>query len=313
MLRGNNFIFEEEYMRRCDLILRSMMFVPGHNEKLLLSASKSSADALLLDIEDSVMPAPNKEVARKMIKNKVSSGLFKGFHVFPRINDRESGHCLKDVYNLTIPGIEGFVYPKAMHGEDIYFFDKLLETIEYEKNIPVGTFKIIPLIETASAVLNAEDICLASKRVLAIAFGCEDFIADLEGIHDDEGKSLFVPRAMIAMAARAVGVIPIDTVNIHVHDLERLERNVKLAKDLGFEGMLVLHPKELEIVHKYFSISEREYKDALEMLKMFDEAKKVNKGVAVFNGKFIGPPMVVAANKIIERYNLIKNRKEVYK
>lgn len=289
-------------------LLRTMMFVPGHNERLLLSASRSNADALILDLEDSVLPVSNKQIARKTILKKVNAGLFKNFYLFPRINDRESGFLLKDIHALTVPGIDGFVYPKAFNGEDIYFFDKLLETIEYEKGFSIGTFKIVPLIETSAAVLNAQEICLSSDRVIAIAFGCEDFIADLEGIHDHKGKSLFSPRAIIAMAARATGVIPIDTVHINVHDLKDLEENVNLARILGFEGMLILHPKEIEIAHKYFTPSTREVTDAKEMLRLQEEAEKGDKGVAVMNGKFIGPPMAIAAKKIIYRDNLIKKK-----
>ena len=290
------------------MILRSMMFVPGHNERLLMSASRSSADALILDVEDSVMPASNKQVARARIAEKIRSGLFRNFLVFPRINDRESGHLLKDVTSLAIDGITGFVYPKAKRGEDIYFFDKLLETIEYERGFPVDTFKIVPLIETAAAVLNAQEIGLASSRVVAIAYGCEDFIADLEGIHDHGGQSLYVPRAMIAMAARAAGVIPIDTVHINVHDLEDLEKNVKTARLLGFEGMLILHPKELEIAHRHFTPSESEIENAKEMLRLSEKAEEMGKGVAVLNGQFIGPPMVITAKKILERDRLVKQK-----
>ncbi len=287
-------------------LMRSLMFVPGHNERLLASAIRSSADVLLLDIEDSVQPESNKEIARKTIFEWVKSGKLDNYQVYPRINDRESGHLLKDVYELTIPGVDGFMYPKAKKHEDIAFFDKLLETIEFEKGIPVGTFKIIPLIETSAAVLNAQDICKASKRVVAIAFGCEDFISDLEGIHDPNGDSLFVPRALIALAARANNVIPIDTVHINVHDLEDLEKNLILAKNFGFEGMLVLHPKELELVHKYFSPTDSEYNEAVEMMMLYDESQKEGKGVAIKDGIFIGPPMVIAAKKIISRFDDIK-------
>jgi len=187
--------------------LRSMMFVPGHNEKLLNNAAQSNADALILDLEDSVQPADNKQVARDKIKEKVSEGLFQEFSVFARVNDRESGHLLKDVHQLTIEGITGFVYPKSHTGQDIYFFDKLLETIEAEKGFPEGKFKIVPLIETAAAVLNAQEICLASNRVIAIAFGCEDFISDLEGIHDKKGQSILTARTMIAMSPAIAGVV----------------------------------------------------------------------------------------------------------
>ena len=293
-----------------DIIMRSLMFVPGHNEKLLTSAAKSDADVLLLDLEDSVQPESNKPLARKKIVEWVSSGRLSNYYVFPRVNDRESGHLLQDVQALTIEGIHGFMYPKSRTGEDVYFFDKLLETIEYEKKIPVGTYKIIPLIETAGAVLNAQDICRASKRVVAIAFGCEDFVSDLEGIHDHEGQSIFTPRALIALAARANKVIPIDTVHINVHDLEDLEQNLILAKNLGFEGMLVLHPKELPLVHKYFSPTQQEYDDAVDMLRLYDESQAEGKGVAVKNGKFIGPPMVIAAKKVLNRHDLIEARRK---
>ena len=291
------------------IIMRSLMFVPGHNEKLLASAARSQADVLLLDLEDSVQPTYNKPLARKTIVEWVSSGKFLNYHIFPRVNDRESGYLLQDLYALTINGIDGFMYPKSKNGEDIYFFDKLLETIEYEKKFPVGTFKIIPLIETSAAVLNAQAICNASKRVIAIAFGCEDFVSDLEGLHDKEGQSIYVPRALIALAARANGVIPIDTVHINVHDLEDLEKNLILARNLGFEGMLVLHPKEIELVHKYFSPTEEEYKSATEMLELYEESQKEGKGVAIKDGKFIGPPLVIAAKKVLEKWNLINNKK----
>jgi citrate lyase subunit beta/citryl-CoA lyase len=295
-------------MKLHEHLMRSLMFVPGHNERLMNSGARSDADVLLLDIEDSVQPVENKQKARDLIIKMVSEGAFKNHLVFPRVNDRESGQLLKDVHQLTIDGVHGFMYPKSKKSGDVYFFDKLLETIEYEKGIPVGTFKIIPLIETAAAVLNAQEICKASPRVVAIAFGCEDFIGDLGGVHDHEGQSLFNPRSQIAMAAKANGVIPIDTVHINVHDLEDLEKNIILAKNLGFEGMLVLNPKELALVHQYYSPSEKEINDAKQMLRLYDEAQAEGKGVAVMEGKFIGPPMVIMAKKMLHKHKLTEKK-----
>ena len=211
-------------------LMRSLMFVPGHNEKLLKSASQSNADVLLFDIEDSVQPFENKQIARENILKWVSNGSFKNHFVFPRVNDRESGQLLKDIYQLTIDGVDGFMFPKSQDGDDIYFFSKLLETIEYEKGIAPGTFKIIPLIETASALINVDSICKASKRVVGIAFGCEDYITDIQGIHDKDGQSIFTARSIISVAARANNIIPIDTVHIKIHDLEDLEKNLILSK-----------------------------------------------------------------------------------
>ncbi len=287
------------------LLMRSLMFVPAHNPKLMDSAAKRNADVLLLDVEDSV-PPPLKQSARDGIIQFAGRADRGRKMLFPRINDRESGELLKDVTQLTIPGIDGFMYPKATCGGDIYFIDKLLETVEYEKGIPTGTFKLIPLIETAGAVLNIKDICQASPRVVAVAFGCEDYVTNMRGKHDHEGVSIMTARNLICIGARSCGVLPIDTVHIRVHDLEDLEKNLILGKNLGFEGMLVLSPKELPLVHQYYSPSEEEIAWAKEMVGLYDEAQRAGAGVAVKDGKFIGPPMLKMAHTILEKCRLIE-------
>lgn len=288
-------------------LMRSLMFVPAHNQKLLDSSVKRNADVLLLDIEDSV-PKADKQKARDNIKAFVQRDDLKGKLVFPRVNDRESGELLRDAYQLTIEGVHGFMFPKATKAEDVYFFGKLLETIEYEKGIPVGTYKIIPLIETTGAVMNIQEICKACTRIIAVAFGCEDYVTDLKGKHDNEGQSIFFARNMIANGARACGVLPIDTVHIKVHDLDDLARNLKVAKQLGFEGMLVLNPKEIPLVHHYFSPSEEEIAWAKEMVQLAEDAEKEGKGVAVKDNKFIGPPMVKMAKDILKKHEMVVRR-----
>ena len=288
---------EENYL------MRSLMFVPAHNPKLLDSSLRRDTDVLLLDIEDSV-PVVDKQQARDNIKEFVTRPEAQGKLIFPRVNDRESGELLKDLYQLTIPGVTGFMYPKSTKEEDVYFVGKLLETIEYEKHIPVGTFKLIPLIETAGAIVEIKEICTACNRVVAVAFGCEDYVTDLGGKHDPDGQSIFYARNAIVNAARFAGIIPIDTVHIKVHDLEDLEKEVKLGKSLGFEGMLVLNPKELPIVHQYYSPSEEEVAWATEMVELSEEAVREGKGVAVKDNKFIGPPMLKMANNILKKHQL---------
>ncbi len=294
-------------MNNPNYLMRSLMFVPAHNQKLLGSSLRRDADVLLLDIEDSVPPC-DKQIARDNIKDFVTRAEAQGKIIFPRVNDRESGELLKDLYQLTIDGITGFMYPKSTKDEDIYFVGKLLETIEYEKGYPVGTFKLIPLIETAGAIINISGICTASPRVVAVAFGCEDYVTDLGGKHDAEGQSIFYARNVIVNAARAANILPIDTVHIKVHDLEDLEKNLILSKNLGFEGMLVLNPKELPLVNNYFAPSEEEVAWAEEMVKLTAEAKAEGKGVAVKEGKFIGPPMLKMAEKILNKQQQINSK-----
>jgi len=290
---------------KTNFLTRSLMFVPAHNDRLMQSAARSDADVLLLDIEDSVQPVENKQIARNNIIRYIEEGVFANRIIFPRINDRESGQLLKDVTQIAIKGVTGFMYPKARCGEDIYFIGKLLDTIEYDKGFEQGTFKLIPIIETTGAVMNIQDICNASPRVVAVAFGCEDYVTDLEGKHDIEGQSIFFARNMIVNGAHNCGVAAIDTVHIRVHDLEDLEHNLILSKKLGFDGMLILNPKELPLCHRYYSPSPEEVAWAKEMVKLTEEAVREGKGVAVKDNKFIGPPMLKMANEILNKYNKI--------
>ncbi len=286
-------------------ILRSLLFVPGNNEKLMKSASRTEADALILDLEDSVLES-EKTIAREIIKEKVESGSFDNFQVFIRLNDIESGLLEEELESLAINGITGFILPKSQNGQDVFFIEDLLNRIEIEKGFPSGKFTIIPLIETTEAVLSIRKTCSSSKRIIAVCFGSEDFLNDLRGTHDENNIALLVPRANIALAARASGIIPIDTLHTDVHDLDDLEKNLKVSKTLGFEGMLLLHPKEIQLAHKYYTPSNEEYESAKEMLRLSEQANKQKKKVAIINGRFIGPPMIKTAKRIIKRFEMIK-------
>lgn len=293
-------------------IMRSLMFVPGHNEKLLQSASKSDADVLLLDVEDSV-PYSNKQSARETIKHYVEEGTFHNYEVFVRVNEIISGCLLQDIVQLTIDGITGFLLSKTNNADEVIFLDKLLEVIERERGFEVGKFKIIPILESAASIINANKIAKSSSRIIAIGFGSEDFVSDLEGIRDfDTNVSIFNPRAWVAIVARTHNLIPIDAAYIKVHDLEGLEAHLKIGKTLGYAGMWVLHPKQNELANRYYSPTPEEIEEAYEILKLAEEASSMDKGVAIINGKFIGPPLVVKANKIINRVKLIESIKRSY-
>lgn len=269
------------------MVLRSLMFVPGHNRKLLESAGKSAADALILDLEDSV-PETQKAEARHTVKEFIGArSTTKPLYV--RINAYDTRHFNHDLNTLIGEDFQGWVYPKACRPQDIRLFSRFFRG-----------YDIIPLIESAGAVLNAFSIAKAAKAVTALAFGCEDYTADIEGIHSDE--ALLTPRAMIAMAARAARVVPIDTVHIDVHNLESLRKQAMTGRSLGFEGMLVLHPKELPVVHEVFTPTDQEAAEAEEMLRLSKEAAASGKGVALMNNRFIGPPLVRQAEALLRRY-----------
>ena len=124
-----------------------------------------------------------------------------------------------------------------------------------------------------------------------------------------DGVSIITARNLICIGARSCGVLPIDTVHIRVHDLDDLEKNLILSKNLGFEGMLVLNPKELPLVNLYYSPTDDEVVWAKEKIQLSEEAIKQGKGVAVKDNKFIGPPMVKMARNILDKHELIAIRK----
>lgn len=287
-------------------LMRSLLFVPANNKKFIDKAVKSEADILLLDLEDSCMPNENKVKARNLVKDYLRNDLFEDKVLFPRINERESGEMLKDLNALCDIRISGFMYPKAKKGNDIYFFGKLLEIYEREFKIPVGHFKIIPLIETTSSIFNIQEIVEACpNRVIALAFGHLDYLADLQAKSSRSSKNFEVARALCAAGARSCGVIPIDTIHPeNVHDLEHLENRIIEGKSMGYEGMLALNPIELELIHKYYSPSKDEVDLAMEIVSSHQEAVSSGTGVAIVNGKFVGPPLLKNAKMILE-----KNRK----
>ncbi|MEA2103307.1 MAG: CoA ester lyase [Candidatus Cloacimonadota bacterium] len=292
-------------MNKTKYLLRSLLFVPGNLPDLIVKAAKTKADALILDLEDSVADA-DKELARQKIKKIVDSGVLNNKQVFVRLNDIDSGLMEQEVYDLLHENLLGFLVPKIYDDEGIEYFCGLLNQAEMEKGFPKNKFKMIPLIETTSAVLNLMKICLASSRIIAIAFGSEDYLADLQGFHNEPEKAFQFPREMIANSARATGIIPIDTLNIDVHNLDKLRRKLQLTKILGFEGSLLLHPKEIELANKYYSPYPEEVKRAKRIIELSEETSRNNKPVKVVNGIFVGPPLVRKAKQLLEKHEFIR-------
>lgn len=295
-------------------LLRSMMFVPGHNEKLIESAEKSTADALIFDLEDSVQPESNKLIARGVIVEKSKRKEFDRFQKFVRLNEIETEFFLQDVLTVTEGNIDGFLLSKTNTKEDVQYLDQLLTSIEKDRKLEAGRFSIIPILESALSIVNINEIALSSKRIIALGFGSEDYVSDIQGIRDFEtNQSISFPRQLVPIVARAHGLEAIDAAYIKVHDLEGLDRHLQIGKVLGYGGMWILHPKQNELANEVFSPTEQEYKDSVNFLRLYEEAKKINKGVAIIEGKFVGPPLITKSKDIIARVELIEERKNHFK
>ena len=293
-------------------LLRSLLFVPGHNEKLIDSAAKSIADALLFDLEDSVQPPSNKALARKLIVQKLENKKFKRFNKFVRLNDIQTEYFLQDVLELTRTCIDGFLLSKTNTKEDIIYLDNLLGSIERERGMPSNTFCIIPILESAQSIVNINEIAKSSTRIIALGFGSEDFVSDIKGVRDiNTNISIDYPRKMVPIVARTNNLEAIDAAYIKVHDLEGLESHLSTGKVLGYSGMWVLHPKQNEMVNTIYSPTKQELDDSKEFLRLYNKANKLNKGVAIIEGKFVGPPLVTKSNDIIARSEMIQEKENL--
>ncbi|MFK7783434.1 HpcH/HpaI aldolase/citrate lyase family protein [Psychroserpens sp.] len=300
-------------MKRDLKILRSLMFVPGHNEKLIDSAARSNADMLLFDLEDSVQPPANKPKARKLIAEKIKESKFDRFPKFVRLNEIETEFFLQDVLEMTKAPLDGFLLPKTNTKEDVVYLDNLLSSIEKDQGLEHGTFAIIPILESAKSIVNMNDIALASDRIIALGFGSEDYVSDIQGVRDFETNySIEYPRCLVPIVARAHGLEAIDAAYIKVHDLEGLATHLQMGKTLGYGGMWVLHPKQNDMVNEVYSPTQEEYENAKEFLRLYEEAKRINKGVAIIEGKFVGPPLITKSNDIISRVESINKRNQEF-
>jgi citrate lyase subunit beta / citryl-CoA lyase len=284
--------------------LRTMTFVPGYMKKFLDKAVDFHSDALILDLEDSV-PEAYKQDSRVNIREYLDKGIFRQ-QIYIRTNAIETGMLMEDLKYTMHENTTGFMFSKSVDEKDIDYFDKLLTQLERDYGFPDGKFKMCPLIETGSAVIRAYQIAKASKRVVALAFGGEDYLTDLDGLHKEHGTSLLVPRSLIVIAARSAKIEAIDTPYLDIRDSAGFKKEVTLARELGFSGALIIHPTQIDIANEAFTPSDEEIEEAKRIIEAVNESKKKGLAVTLLDGKLIGPPMRTRAFNVIDKLERIK-------
>jgi len=275
------------------------MFVPGYMRKFLDKAIGFRSDALILDLEDSV-PEPFKEEARSYIREYLDADKFPQ-QVFIRVNDIDSGLLSRDLAATLHRNTDGFMFTKVRDERDIIYFDKLLTQFEHDNGFESGKFKFFPLIEMGSAILRAHQIATASSRMIGLAFGGEDYLTDLDGLHKEHGTSLIVPRSLIVIAARSAHLDVLDTPYLDIRNTEGFRREVELARELGFSGQLLLHPSQIDIANLVFSPSEEEINEARRIIAAIRESSEKGQGVTLLDGKLVGPPMRKRAHNVLAK------------
>ena len=291
-----------------DLLLRSPFFVPGHVEKYLEKARTLSADALILDIEDSV-PIAEKPVARQRIKRFLDSGAYALQQVIVRINELDAGMLLDDLECACHPNTMALMPAKARNAADIECLDRLLSQYESRLGLVHGHFRLLPLIETLEAVDNVMVIAKHSSRLIGLAFGGEDYLRELGGVHGVDDHTFAYPRTRIAIAAKAAGIQAIDTPYLDVRDIPGFIDREQNSRDLGYEGCLLIHPSQIELAHKCFSPAADEVAQAQSIARSIYESRDKGLNVVLLDGVLVGPPMQKSAEQTLRKYELIQKRK----
>jgi citrate lyase subunit beta/citryl-CoA lyase len=266
-------------------ILRSMLFVPGNNMRMIHKASTLEADAVILDLEDAV-PMAEKETARIFVRDSIELVKSGGPDVFVRVNALTTGLVADDLDAVICQSLDGIMFPKSDSKADVLEIQRLIEEIEGRKGLR-SSCTILPLIETAKGVLNADEIATASDRVIALSFGAVDFTRDMGVELSSDGMELLYPRARIAISARAAGIQAVDAPWVNISDKAGLLRDAQLAKRLGFKGKLVIHPSQIEPVNQVFSPTPEEVEYAKKVVKAFKEGEARGLGAVSLDGKMI--------------------------
>lgn len=276
---------------------RSMMFVPGNNPGMLQNAGIYGADTIIMDVEDSVSVG-EKDSARYLVAEAIKTISYP-CEVAVRINHISTPYGRKDL-EVILPSHPDLIrLPMAQSADEIKEIDAIITEAEKKYGFEPGSIKMMAAVETPRGLFQAQAIAEASPRMVAIAIGGEDFIANLKTNRSKAGSELFTARGMLVLAGRTAGVQVIDTVFSDVNDEETFIDEVNRIKQLGFDGKSVVNPRQIALVHQIFMPSEQEIEKSKRILAAYQEALAKNSGVISLDGKMIDKPIVERAERVL--------------
>ena len=278
---------------------RTMMFIPASNPGMIRDANLYGADSIMFDLEDSIS-LKEKDSSRFLIYQAIKTFDFGDTETVVRINDLEQGG-VDDIHAMVRAGIDVIRLPKTEKPEDVHAVEAIILEAEKQCGREIGSTKIFTAIEGPLGVLNAYKIATSSDRIVGIALGAEDYVTAMKTRRYAERNSeeIFFARSMIVHAARAAGVAAVDTVFSDVNDLETLEKETELIRQLGFDGKSVINPRQIPVVNKVYRPTDKEIDNARNVIAAINEAEARGSGVIALNGKMIDKPIVERAERVL--------------
>ena len=272
--------------------MRSMLFAPGNKYELLQKFSKIQPDIAIIDLEDAV-PNSEKQVARENLQ-KYAQEDKTAATTYVRVNALVSEHFEEDIRSMP-PQIAGIVIPKVNDPSDIERATQAIERNSVSAKILVG-------IETVKGLMSIQDI-FGTASVFAAYFGAEDYIHDLGGLRTDGNDEVLFARTQIGISSRLFGVPVVDQIVADFSDSERFMKEAQQAKSLGFTGKLCIHPSQVPLANQSFSSTPEEIQQAIELLKVYDEAVANGTASIVYDGQMVDEALAKQARRILSQNN----------
>jgi citrate lyase subunit beta / citryl-CoA lyase len=270
-------------------MFRSLLFIPGNNERFLKKSTNLRPDILCFDLEDSV-PPNEKEAARNSVAGLLASRQEDtDSFIYVRINSVDSGLVDGDLERVVIKGLDGIVLPKISNREEVIQFIDKIDLIVSKRNIS-SRVRIMPSIETAKGVINANSIASAHENVVALVFGVFDYLYDMNiDAEYDDYMSYNYARSKIPVDANAAGIDALDGIWQKVNDIDGLIKDAVNAKKLGYSGKTLIHPSHINPVHNIFRPTKKQIEWAKKVIAALQDSFESGnaRGAILLDGKMI--------------------------
>lgn len=281
-----------------------MLFVPATSDRFIESALRQPADALQIDLEDSVAH-DQKELARQRLPGIADRFAAAGYDVLVRVN-RPWRQLVRDREASVRHSVRTVTLPKVPDASAVRAVAEILSELESLAGMSIGHTRIIAMIEEAEGLHNMADIAAAHPRMQGIIVGAEDLAVSMRmAVNED---SLYVPNVMAVAAARRAGITPIGFIGsvADFSDEEKFRLKVQRARCLGFEGAFCIHPKQVPIVNAAFSPDAEEIGHAEALLSEFDRQMASGCAAFAFKGRMVDLPVVQQARLVVARHLAIR-------
>jgi citrate lyase subunit beta/citryl-CoA lyase len=269
---------------------------------MMEKARSSAADALIFDLEDAVAPQRRDEARREVTASLGESG---GPPVLVRVNHPSTGEMDADLDAAVTANLCGIMLPKAETPDEVLRLDRALEVREKRIGREVGSIKILPLVESCRGIHFTYEMAIASPRVMGMVFSsgeAGDFMADLEGVWTPDGQAMFYARSKLVCETRAAGLTwPVDGVVMNLSDETILRGECEIARRLGFQAKIAIHPKQLAVINEIFTPSAEDLEYCRQVIAAFREARSAGVGASVYQGMMIDQANVARAERMLAR------------